>query len=64
MSRNRTRRRLQAQLTELVAAGELVADVDLVLRLLPASAGSESVELGRQLRAALRRLGVLADEHR
>lgn len=60
--RNRTRRRLQAQLVELVAAGALTADVDLVLRLLPASAQADQPELGRQLRAALRRLGVLDDE--
>ncbi len=62
--RNRTRRRLQAELDELFSTDALTADVDLVLRLLPASAGSESAVLGRQLRAALRRLGVLTDEHR
>lgn len=62
--RNRVRRRLQAQVEDLVRAGALTADVDLVLRLLPASVDTDSLELGRQLRAALRRLGVLTDEHR
>ena len=60
--RNRTRRRLQAHLTDLVRCGALTDDVDLVLRLLPASAAADQPELGRQLRSALRRLGVLADE--
>ncbi|WP_380164246.1 ribonuclease P protein component [Jannaschia sp. R86511] len=60
--RNRTRRRLQAHLTGLVAGGALSADVDLVLRLLPASTDADSAALGHQLDQALRRLGVLTDE--
>ncbi len=60
--RNRTRRRLQAHLNDLVGSGVLTDDVDLVLRLLPASATTDQPELGRQLRSALRRLGVLDDE--
>lgn len=57
--RNRTRRRVQAHLQALVAAGTLPDDLDLVVRLLP-SAGEETYEeLGRQLHQALSRLGVL-----
>ena len=57
--RNRTRRRLQEQVRGLHRDGALVADVDLVVRLLPAAAGSGSAQLGSQLRSALGRLGVL-----
>lgn len=57
--RNRTRRRLQEHLRALHTDGALVADVDLVVRLLPGAATEASDELGRQLRATLRRLGVL-----
>ena len=37
----------------------VLSDVDLVVRLLPAAAGSRSAELGAQLRSSLDRLGVL-----
>lgn len=57
--RNRTRRRVQAQLTSLCSVGDLAADVDLVVRLLPAATGASSRELREQLRTALGRLGVL-----
>ena len=60
--RNRVRRRVQAHVVDLVRAGALTADVDLVVRLLPASGGADHAELGRQLRSTLRRLGVLDDE--
>ena len=59
--RNRTRRRLQAHLVDLVRDGALHVDVDVVVRLLPASGTSTAPELGHQVRAALGRLGVLVD---
>ena len=60
--RNRTRRRLQAHVYDLHRAGALHTDVDLVLRLLPASTGYDHDALGAQLRRGLQRLGVLTDE--
>jgi len=61
--RNRTRRRLQSHVHDLNRAGALGAEVDLVLRLLPAGAGSDHDALGVQLRRGLQRLGVLTGEH-
>lgn len=55
--RNRVRRRVQAQLASLLAENALDADLDLVIRLLPASTTAESDELGSDLRTALRRAG-------
>lgn len=62
--RNRTRRRLQAHVVDLGREGALHADVDLVLRLLPDSGSASATELGRALRSALDRLGLVSDGRR
>lgn len=59
--RNRARRRVQEQIRDLVGRGDLVEDVDLVVRILPAATAAGSPDLQQQLRRALGRLGVLDD---
>lgn len=56
--RNRTRRRLRAQVAGLVP--RLVPGTDLVVRALPAAAGADSASLGRDLARLVERLGVRA----
>ncbi len=54
--RHRVARRLRHMCLEIVP--ELPADVDVVIRALPGAAAASSEDLLRQLRTALRKLGV------
>ena len=58
--RNRVRRRLQHQLAEVLPT--LPAGTLLVVRALPASAGTSYDELGSQLRSATRKLTAPAPQ--
>ncbi|MFI6041984.1 ribonuclease P protein component [Nocardia sp. NPDC051321] len=54
--RHRVARRLRHMCLQIVP--ELPADADIVIRALPGAAAASSEELLRQLRAAIRKLGV------
>ncbi|MFQ6396944.1 ribonuclease P protein component [Nocardia sp. KC 131] len=59
--RHRVARRLRHMCAKTIA--ELPAETDIVIRALPGAAAADSDELLRQLRGALRKLGIATESH-